>query len=118
MTIMVTQILLLMIFSLNWSESKSNRLHVHQFQWQCRYWYYDSDAKLNVAYTSVDTNPNDAVFQDTIRVRGDRTSAGSGPAITFTNYHSSANDENPDTDIVIILLQFKHVTFTESGVVD
>ena len=54
------------------------------------------DARLNVAYSSGDIN--DVVFQDTIRVRGDWTSAGSGPAITFTNYHSSANDQNPDTD--------------------
>lgn len=55
-----------------------------------------ADAKLNVAYSSGDIN--DVVFQDTIRVRGDWTTAGSGPAITFTNYHSSANDLNPDTD--------------------
>lgn len=54
------------------------------------------DAKLNVVYSSGDTNTG--LFQETIRVRGDWTSFGSGPAITFTNYHSQANDENPDQD--------------------
>ena len=40
------------------------------------------DARLNVAYRIDDLND---LFQETIRVRGDWTSVGSGPAITFTN---------------------------------
>jgi hypothetical protein len=53
-----------------------------------------ADAKLSVAYSNADVS--DILFQETIRVRGDWVTDGSGPAITFTNFHSSANDENPD----------------------
>ena len=51
-------------------------------------------AKLQVAYSEGDVS-NVPLFQETVRIRGDWTSNGSGPAITFTNFHTSANDMSP-----------------------
>ena len=54
-------------------------------------------AKLQVAYSYGDVS-NVPLFQETVRIRGDWTSAGSGPAITFTNFHTGANDVGPSLD--------------------
>ena len=54
-------------------------------------------AKLQVAYSYGDVS-NAPLFQETVRIRGDWTSAGSGPAVTFTNFHTGANDVGPSLD--------------------
>ena len=54
-------------------------------------------SKLQVVYSEAESSSGE-LFQDVIRVRGDWINHGSGPAITFTNYHASANDQNPSTD--------------------
>jgi hypothetical protein len=57
----------------------------------------DPHTKLQVAYSEGDVT-DVPLFQETVRIRGDWTSAGSGPAMTFTNFHTGANDVGPSLD--------------------